>query len=625
MNLFSRNSVGVRITDTAIEIVELGVADGSPAVKSGVRTPLADSVVVRGMIADEEALKSAFTEALARARPEPITAREIVFALPLAHTYTGLAPAQSRESGLLQAAVEKQIRMDVPLAPADALYIYGAPEVQDGHGGVYVPFAAASKGALKAWRTFFKSLDIDVSFAVSPLAMQYALLLPDAPRPVVLADMSDAIGAVLICDSKTLYYSFGRAFRKNDQALAAEIKEAIVHARERYGAEAGALALVPPRGDKGAAKRRLEKELGVEAAAPSVRIAHNSGFSLAVLGAALRGLDREVSGLDPLISIKDAHALAPTEPEREDAGEDARSIAALRRRRKKLRRQKILLGALALIGAAALGGGYWWQSKERAENADEGMAIAEQYAQTQTLAFTVPVFLEGGEKEGDAVEGRIAKYAIEQAGDYDEIVGRAKQLAEAGAAEGEVLWNTPVNEPVRTADIPLPFEVAWLFYSKEGLAQSIEARIANLNASNTPYTLDSIIVRDVTADGSAEYALVVDANLSLDELISTSTAETKGQAGAETEMETETATVTVEESKEETQEEKEKKEQIGVVLDTPTGWLNVRSGPGTAYDQTDRISPGDKHAILETSGGWHHIRLSEEKTGWVFSEYIRVE
>ena len=64
------------------------------------------------------------------------------------------------------------------------------------------------------------------------------------------------------------------------------------------------------------------------------------------------------------------------------------------------------------------------------------------------------------------------------------------------------------------------------------------------------------------------------------------------------------------------------------VLPTATGWLNVRRGPGTEFEQIDRV---DVDQILEkldeqtsqTEEIWVQVRISDDQTsGWVHGDYI---
>ncbi len=57
------------------------------------------------------------------------------------------------------------------------------------------------------------------------------------------------------------------------------------------------------------------------------------------------------------------------------------------------------------------------------------------------------------------------------------------------------------------------------------------------------------------------------------------------------------------------------------VLDTTTGWLNVRMGPGTSYQIIDKVDIGERFEFLEEETGWFKVKLNEETEGWVSSQY----
>jgi len=52
--------------------------------------------------------------------------------------------------------------------------------------------------------------------------------------------------------------------------------------------------------------------------------------------------------------------------------------------------------------------------------------------------------------------------------------------------------------------------------------------------------------------------------------------------------------------------------------------LNVRSGPGTDYDQVTQVHKGETYPILEEEGEWVKIEL-DDLTGWIITDYITVE
>ncbi len=53
-----------------------------------------------------------------------------------------------------------------------------------------------------------------------------------------------------------------------------------------------------------------------------------------------------------------------------------------------------------------------------------------------------------------------------------------------------------------------------------------------------------------------------------------------------------------------------------------TSTLNIRSGPSTSYRVTTKAYKGDSAEILESSNGWHKIKLSNGKIGWGSAAYI---
>ena len=54
---------------------------------------------------------------------------------------------------------------------------------------------------------------------------------------------------------------------------------------------------------------------------------------------------------------------------------------------------------------------------------------------------------------------------------------------------------------------------------------------------------------------------------------------------------------------------------------TPTGWLNVRSGPGTSFAPVGRVNPGEVYPLLAEEAEWYRIQFSETKEGWVAKQY----
>lgn len=62
------------------------------------------------------------------------------------------------------------------------------------------------------------------------------------------------------------------------------------------------------------------------------------------------------------------------------------------------------------------------------------------------------------------------------------------------------------------------------------------------------------------------------------------------------------------------------------ILETPTGWLRVRSSPTTAEDnEIAKVNPKETYPYLESNDtGWIKIRLPDGKTGWISGRYVKV-
>jgi len=60
------------------------------------------------------------------------------------------------------------------------------------------------------------------------------------------------------------------------------------------------------------------------------------------------------------------------------------------------------------------------------------------------------------------------------------------------------------------------------------------------------------------------------------------------------------------------------------ILDTPTGFLNVRDDPSTSGKKVDEVSPGDQFPYTEESDGWYLIQIKDGEEGWVFGDYVKL-
>ncbi len=65
-------------------------------------------------------------------------------------------------------------------------------------------------------------------------------------------------------------------------------------------------------------------------------------------------------------------------------------------------------------------------------------------------------------------------------------------------------------------------------------------------------------------------------------------------------------------------------DKVLIVKETPTGFLNVRSGPGTNFQLLTTLFVGEKVAWVKEEGGWFQIILRDGASGWVTNTYVEV-
>jgi len=59
-----------------------------------------------------------------------------------------------------------------------------------------------------------------------------------------------------------------------------------------------------------------------------------------------------------------------------------------------------------------------------------------------------------------------------------------------------------------------------------------------------------------------------------------------------------------------------------VQIDSPdAGWVRVRDGAGTSYDELTKVDHGEKFPLLDTQSGWYQIEYEAGKEGWISGKY----
>ncbi len=60
-----------------------------------------------------------------------------------------------------------------------------------------------------------------------------------------------------------------------------------------------------------------------------------------------------------------------------------------------------------------------------------------------------------------------------------------------------------------------------------------------------------------------------------------------------------------------------------VILDTPNGFLRVRSGAGTGFGEVARVKPGESYKLISEQQGWYEIQVDSATSGWISAQYAK--
>jgi hypothetical protein len=59
------------------------------------------------------------------------------------------------------------------------------------------------------------------------------------------------------------------------------------------------------------------------------------------------------------------------------------------------------------------------------------------------------------------------------------------------------------------------------------------------------------------------------------------------------------------------------------ILATPNGFLRVRSGAGTTFEEVTRVKQGETFTLLDEKNAWYQIQVDDQTSGWISSQYAK--
>lgn len=205
----NKRSVGLDISDYTIEIA--GLADRSVGTRVFAlgSAKLEPGIVERGVIKDEDRLKTALKEAASAAKID-LSAERVVFGLPEALVYVHVFSFDPKSGRTLDEAISREAENTIPFRRSDLLYAHKTlgswPDAKAGSGILLV---AALKAEVLRWQDFFKNLGLCIEiFDIESLAIFRGMFEKYPPEPVCLVDIGATTTLVSVFTPLGLSYSY---------------------------------------------------------------------------------------------------------------------------------------------------------------------------------------------------------------------------------------------------------------------------------------------------------------------------------------------------------------------------------------------------------------------------------
>jgi Tfp pilus assembly PilM family ATPase len=372
---------------------------------------------------------------------------------------------------------------------------------------------------------------------------------------------------------------------------------------------------------------------------------------ITALGLALRGVDSRWDQMHPSFSASDIHEDTIHTPlvsrtvttQAKSILSRATGLAEIVRvhtHGQRTRRQIIILVALVCVGTGLVIGLSRYRSLMRQERSSSLLSQLVQYSLVQNIPVHIPLYLRESVIGDDHIRGRVISHVLEISGSYEEARARSEQFVSKQLQEGERLWAIPMDPEPNILQWPLTFR--WIAYTYNDVQNAMVYSVNTQNTTSVPYAVNNILIQSILPTDDLEVlTLQGEISISLNEYIDhtndgalpTSSDNQESNAGVSTEElgtnqeNAEDAHTQDNSPAQDTIQDSAPQTILGTltITQTPTGSLNVRSGPGTTFDKLTTILPGQSYSFVAIQGDWYHILLENDQWGWVKKDYIKVK
>lgn len=583
MLLHKKQSIGLDIADRSIAVVALAQTnDGCEIINRGYLA-LPSGIVERGRIKDAKKLAAALHEVFTQASLDPLAAQiEVVFGLPESQIYFHLFNLPLHQAEERERLAQKAALMSIPLPADDLLYSYAV--LSEEAEKVNILLIAASRTIVSAWQSFFESVGLNVAkeFDVEPLAIRRGLFLESLSAPVCVVDIGAVTSGINIFDDKGLRYTYSVLIAGD--TLTHEIAKISKMSWEEAENLKIRVGLTKDGDNILAALVKILEPLSNEIKTALSYYKQNFGQPAAEVvfvggTSRLKGLvDYFTANLDLPVRLGDPAV---------KVARRKKSSSPTTKRGSKIETNErdndfYYLEAIGLARRAFSG---WWK------NIDPSLNLAEVHEVTSSKNVLAKI-----ERTIEKEEAIIKNAAKRVWSHRVWLAGLAIVcLITAGLIGYWYLFYESTNQ-FKSADKPLAAD---------------NRAVSSLVFPEGPLeNLDSNFGTDT--DSGEEPSPSVGSESENQESLDTTGPEQPPGAVISPES-----------------------EKV-LILDTPTGWLNVRSGPGKNYPIITKVYPGKSYPLLQEEEKWYKIQLdsggvdntqpvNNKDEGWVASQYATKE
>lgn len=349
-------------------------------------------------------------------------------------------------------------------------------------------------------------------------------------------------------------------------------------------------------------------------------------------GAALQAFDKEKRKDSILLPTEFSPVVKAEEDEEPDDLDDEEEEYVGKFSWIKNNPRKFQLILIFIFGILLMSLAFWIRSQDAKKKlANRPQSEMAPFSVKKKIEMKVQAAIDSKDYSSEKIRARIFKSEIKKPMNYDEVLLLANEEVEKQLAKGEIYWKDPLNE-VNKNSLIFPLSLEWFVYMEKDINQVF---LLNLKKQESEeFLLNLITVREIINEGD-DYFVVADVDIAVDEVSNETEQDIVVPNSEKSEIKVNEKSNNLTPKKEEIVEVKNdvpkslqelsallsKKEKVRVI-ETGTGYLNIRTQPTTSSNILYRIKTGEDCEILEEKDTWIKIFCTNGEEGWGFGEYL---